>query len=285
MKQYLDMLQRILDEGTWTHNRTGIDTIAMSGMMFEHDMSKGFPVLTTKKIGLKTCFAELEMFIKGIHNKQFLEERNCKIWREWASPTLVPYGHDEETKAKMLAEPELGPIYGFQYRHFDGDWKNDTGGVDQLKGVIETIKKDPTSRRLIVSAWNPKQISEMALPPCHMIYELLVYPDNGTIDLMWFQRSSDFFAGVPFDIASYAMLLTLIAKETGYKPGKLIGFFGSCHIYKNQMDAVKEQLQRTPKELPTIEISNWTDIWSWKYTDFVVNNYNPDPSIKAPIAV
>jgi thymidylate synthase len=285
VKEYLDMLRYTLENGVKTHNRTGIDTIATSGYMFKHDMSKGFPALTTKKIGMKTCCAELEMFIKGIHNKEFLRERNCHIWDSWCSTAIVPYANDEETKKKMAAENELGPIYGFQYRHFNGDWRKDEGGVDQLKNVIETIKKDPTSRRLVVSAWNPQQLDEMALPPCHMIYELLVYPEQNRIDLMWFQRSSDLFAGVPFDIASYAMLLTLIAKETGYNPGTLIGYFGSCHIYENQLDAVKEQLQRTPKELPTIEITNWNGIWNWKNTDFELKNYNPDPSIKAPIAV
>ena len=268
MKEYLNMLQKTLDTGVWTHNRTGIDTIAMSGYMFEHDMSEGFPLLTTKKMGLRTINAELEMFIKGIHNKKFLQERKCKIWDEWASPAIVPYGHDEETKAKMAAEPELGPIYGFQYRHFNGDWRTDEGGVDQLKNVIDTIKKDPTSRRLIVSAWNPQQLGDMALPPCHMMYEILCYPDQNKMDLMWFQRSSDEFLGVPYDIASYAMLLTLIAKECGYTPGKLIGYFGSCHIYENQIAQVKEQLKRTPHKLPTVEITNWKSIWDWTYTDF-----------------
>lgn len=285
MKEYLDVLQKILDTGVWTHNRTGIDTIAMSGAMIEHDMSKGFPLLTTKKMGLKNINAELEMFIKGIHDKKFLEDRKCKIWSEWCSPTIVPYGNDDETKIKMAAESELGPIYGFQYRHFNGDWRNNEGGIDQLKNVIETIKKDPTSRRLVVSAWNPQQLDEMALPPCHMIYEILVYPDQNKIDLMWFQRSSDFFLGVPYDLASYAMLLTLIAKETGYTPGKLIGFFGSCHIYKNQIDQVKEQLSRVPHKLPTVEITNWTDIWNWQYTDFELKDYECDGKLTASVAV
>ena len=285
MKQYLDMLQKVMDTGVWTHNRTGIDTIAMSGCMFEHDMSTGFPILTTKKMGLKNINAELEMFIKGIHNKEFLKERNCHIWDEWASSAIVPYGNDDETKAKMAAEPELGPIYGFQYRHFNGDWRKDEGGVDQLKNLIDTIKKDPTSRRLIVSAWNPQQLDEMALPPCHMIYEVLCYPDQKKMDLMWFQRSSDAFLGVPYDIASYGMLLTLIAKECGYTPGKLIGYFGSFHVYKNQIDQVKEQLTRTPHKLPTVEITNWKSIWDWKYTDFELKDYECDGKLTAAVAV
>lgn len=281
MQAYLNMLQKTLDNGVVTHNRTGIDTLATSGYMFEHNMADGFPLLTSKKMGLKNICAELEMFIKGITDKRFLQERNCKIWNEWCSPKIVPYGNDPETKAKMAAEHELGPIYGSQWVAFNGD----TEKGNQLKTVIDTIKTDPTSRRLVVSAWNPLQLDEMALPPCHMIYELLVYPEQGTIDLMWFQRSSDLFLGVPYDIASYAMLLTLIAKETGYTPGKLIGYFGSCHIYNNQLEQVKIQLQRPTHKLPTVEILNWKSIWDWQYTDFELKDYVCEDKLTASVAV
>ena len=282
MKQYLDILERILNEGKIKHNRTGIDTLSISGSMIEFDMSSGkFPLLTTKKMGLKNICAELEMFIHGIADKKYLQERNCHIWDEWANPAKVPYGNDEETKAKMKSETDLGKIYGYQWNNF-----NDSG-INQLKNVIETLKTNPTDRRMIVSAWNPQQLGEMALPPCHYCFQLL--SNDGYVDLLWNQRSSDFPLGVPYDLASYAMLLTLICKQVGMKPGKVIGFFADSHIYVNQIDMVKTQLERTPFESPSVEIlnaddPNWT-IWDWKYTDFELKNYNSHSALKAPVAV
>lgn len=282
MKQYLDILERILNEGKIKHNRTGVDTLSISGSMIEFDMSTGkFPLLTTKKMGLKNICAELEMFIHGIADKTYLQERNCHIWDEWANPAKVPYGNDDETKAKMKSETDLGKIYGYQWNNF-----NDSG-INQLKNVIETLKSNPTDRRMIVSAWNPQQLGEMALPPCHYCFQLL--SNDGYVDLLWNQRSSDFPLGVPYDLASYAMLLTLICKQVGMKPGKIIGFFADSHIYVNQIDMVKTQLERTPFESPTVEIlnaddPNWT-IWDWKYTDFELKNYNSHSALKAPVAV
>ena len=281
MKAYLDYLQYVLDNGVKTKNRTGIDTIACSGYMLVHDMKDGFPLLTTKKMGIKNIASELEMFIKGITSKKFLQDRKNHIWDEWCNPKKVPYGNDEETKAKMAAEDDLGPIYGAQWVNFNGD--SEKG--NQLKNVIETIKKDPTSRRLIVSAWNPLQLDQMALPPCHLGFELLCYPEQGTMDIIWAQRSCDSFLGVPYDLASYALLLTLICKETGYKPGKVLGMLGNCHIYENHLDVVREQLTRTPHKLPTIEIENFTSIWDWKYSDVKLLNYESDGKLVGAIAV
>jgi len=281
MKAYLDYLQYVLDNGVWTKNRTGIDTLACSGYMLEHDMKDGFPLLTTKKMGIRNIAAELEMFIKGITDKRFLQERKCHIWDEWCSPEKVPYANDEETKAKMMAEPELGPVYGSQWIAFNGDAEKG----NQLKTVIETIKNDPTSRRLIVSAWNPLQLDKMALPPCHLGFELIVYPEQGTIDIIWAQRSCDSFLGVPYDLASYALLLTLICKETGYKPGKVFGMLGNCHIYKNHLDVVKEQLSRKPYKLPTIEIENFTSIWNFYYKDVKLIDYKSYDKLTGAIAV
>ena len=250
--------------------------------MIEFDMSTGkFPLLTTKKMGLKNICAELEMFIKGIANKEFLKERNCHIWDEWANPAKVPYGNDEATKAKMAAENDLGKIYGYQWNNF-----NDSG-INQLKNVIHTLQTNPTDRRMLVSAWNPQQLDQMALPPCHYCFQLL--SNEGYVDLLWNQRSSDFPLGVPYDLASYAMLLTLICKQVKMKPGKVIGFFADSHIYVNQIDGVKEQLQREPMTPPSVEIlnaedPNWT-IWDWKYTDFELKDYQSHPSIKFPVAV
>jgi len=281
MKAYLDYLQHILDNGVVCKNRTGIDTIATSGYMLVHDMKDGFPLLTTKKMGLKNIASELEMFINGITDKRWLQERNNHIWDEWCSPLKVPYANDEETKAKMAAETELGPVYGYQWRHFDGN--KETG--DQLKNVIETIKKDPTSRRLIISAWNPNQLHEMALPPCVIGYEFLCYPETNTIDIIWAQRSVDSFLGLPFDLAEAALFLMLVCKETGYIPGKVLGMLGNCHIYKNCLDQVKEQLSRPTHKLPTVEITNWSSIWNWHYTDFDLQNYESEGKLTASVAV
>lgn len=282
MKQYLDNLKRILSEGKLKHNRTGVDTLSVSGTMIEFDMSSGkFPLLTTKKMGLKNICAELEMFIHGIADKKYLQERNCHIWDEWANPAKVPYGNDDATKEKMKAETDLGKIYGYQWNNF-----NDSG-INQLKNVIETLKTNPTDRRMLVTAWNPQQLNEMALPPCHYCFQLL--SNDGYVDLLWNQRSCDYPLGVPYDMASYAMLLTLICKQVNMKPGKLIGFLADSHIYVNQIDAVKEQITREPYELPSIKILNadnpdWT-IWDWKYDDFELENYTYHPSIKMTVAV
>jgi thymidylate synthase len=281
MKAYKDYLQYVLDNGVMTANRTGINTLACSGYMLKHDMKDGFPLLTTKKMGIKNIASELEMFIKGIQDKRWLQERNNHIWDEWCNPKKVPYGNDEETKAKMMAEPDLGPIYGKQWVCFNGD--SEKG--NQLKNVIEMIKKDPTSRRLIVSAWNPLQLDQMALPPCHVGFELLCYPEQGTMDIIWAQRSCDSFLGVPYDLASYALLLTLICKETGYTPGSVYGMLGSCHIYENHLDVVKEQLSRPTHKLPTIEIENWKSIWDWQYTDVKLLNYESEGKLVGAIAV
>lgn len=281
MKAYKDYLQYVLDNGVMTANRTGINTLACSGYMLKHDMKDGFPLLTTKKMGIKNIASELEMFINGIQDKRWLQERNNHIWDEWCNPKKVPYGNDEETKAKMMAEPDLGPIYGSQWVCFNGD--SEKG--NQLKNVIEMIKKDPTSRRLIVSAWNPLQLDQMALPPCHVGFELLCYPEQGTMDIIWAQRSCDSFLGVPYDLASYALLLTLICKETGYTPGSVYGMLGSCHIYENHLDVVKEQLSRPTHKLPTIEIENWKSIWNWQYTDVKLLNYESEGKLTGAIAV
>lgn len=281
MRAYLDYLQYILDNGVITKNRTGIDTLACSGYMLVHDMSEGFPLLTTKKMGIKNIASELEMFINGITSKKWLQDRNNHIWDEWCNPQKVPYGNDEVSKQKMLEEDDLGPIYGSQWVAFNG---NSERG-NQLKAVIDTIKTDPTSRRLIVSAWNPLQLDQMALPPCHLGFEILCYPETKTMDIIWAQRSCDSFLGVPYDLASYALLLTLICKETGYIPGKVIGMLGNCHIYTNHLDVVKTQLTRRPHALPTIDIENWSGIWNWHYTDVKLNNYTSEDKLTGAIAV
>jgi thymidylate synthase len=253
--------------------------------MFEHNISEGFPLLTTKKMWVKSIFAELEFFIKGITSKKWLEDRSCTIWREWANPKIVPYGHDEETKKKMMGEDDLGAIYSFQYRHFGAPYSKNsaTGGVDQIKEAINLLKTNPNSRRIIVTAWNPVQLDEAALPACHYGYQLIVQGDK--LNLLWSQRSVDVALGLPYNIASYAMLLMLYALESGFKPGKLIGFLGDTHIYTNHIDGLKEQLSRETLELPKLTIPNFTSIFDWEYTQFEIDNYHPHPAIKFDIAV
>lgn len=281
MKQYLDLLKTILNNGTLKHNRTGIDTISYPCQFIRHDMREGFPLLTTKKVGLKTVCGGLEMFIKGEHSKKFLHERNVKIWNEWSNPQKVAYSTDPEQQKLMEAEDDLGKIYGYQWNNF-----NDSG-VNQLKNAVETLKTNPTDRRMLVSAWNPLQLNEMALPPCHFCFQLI--SDGEYVDLIWNQRSLDAFLGGGFDLASYGMLLTLICHQVKMKPRFLAASFGDAHIYVNHLEQVKEQLSREPYKLPTVKIlnaddPNWT-IWDWKYTDFTLENYQCHPAIKAPIAV
>lgn len=290
MQAYLNIVKTILEKGELKHNRTGVDTIAIAGAMFEHNMEKGFPMLTTKKVPFKVVATELEFFIKGLTDKQWLKDKNCHIWDEWASPLKVAYGHDEETKKKMFEERDLGPIYGFQWRHFNADYKNfdsdyTNQGVDQLKNLVEKLKTDPNDRRMIVSAWNPIKLKEMALPPCHYSFQITVI--NGKLNLLWNQRSVDTMLGLPFNITSYALLLHLLAKESGLKEGKLVGFLADTHIYENHIEGAKEQLTRDPNiyPLPQIITENFTSIFDWKAEDSKIENYQSYPKIEFPIAV
>lgn len=290
MRAYLDIVQKILKEGHLENTRTGVKAYTIAGAMFEHDMSKGFPLLTTKKTPFKLVATELEFFLNGITDKKWLQDRNNHIWDEWAKPQLAPYGHDEESKKKMLAERDLGPIYGFQWRHFNAPYENYTSdyegkGVDQIKKVIETLKTNPRDRRMIVNAWNPQQFGEMALPPCHYSFQITVI--DGKLNLLWNQRSVDTMLGLPFNIASYALLLHLLAKESRLKEGKLVGFLADVHIYENHVEGAKEQLTRDPSKypLPTIETENWNSIFDWKAEQTKLLNYQSYDKIAFEIAV
>ncbi len=290
MKSYLDIVKHILDKGEKKENRTGTDTISVAGVMFKHDMADGFPLLTTKKVPFRLISSELEFFIKGITDKQWLQDRKNFIWNEWAHPAKAPYGHDEASQKKMLLERDLGAVYGFQWRHFNAEYKNyDTDysgqGVDQLKNLIRKLKTNPNDRRMIVMAWNPAMMSEMALPPCHYGFQVTVL--NGRLNLMWNQRSVDVMLGLPFNIASYALMLHLLAKETGLKEGVLTGFLGDTHIYENHVEGAKLQLERSPDDykLPNLETENFKNIFDWTYDDSIVKNYESHPRIKFDIAV
>ena len=288
MKAYLNIVRKVLEEGVLEKNRTEFPAIRIAGAIFEHDMSEGFPLLTTKSVPFRLVSSELEFFIKGITDKEWLRERNNHIWDEWCSPDIVPYAHDEETKKKMMEERDLGPIYGWQWRNFNGTyngWKAGLSddGFDQIKMIVDTMKKDPTSRRMICSAWNPIQQKHMALPPCHYGFQVTV--TDGELNLMWNQRSVDVALGLPFNIASYALLLHLLAKEAGLKEGKLVGFLGDVHIYKEHEEGMREQMTRKPFPLPKLVTENFTSIFEWKYEDSKIENYEHHPRIKFEIAV
>jgi len=288
MRQYLEIVGEVLRRGVQKSTRTSVDVLSISGRMFQHEMAEGFPLLTTKKIPYRLPASELEFFIQGITDKQWLQERGNHIWDEWCTPKKVPYGNDDDTKARMMEERDLGPIYGFQWRHFGARYEGYEGdyaekGFDQLAKVVETLKKDPTDRRMIVSSWNPLDKEEMALPPCH--YSFQVGVSDGRLDLSWTQRSVDVMLGLPFNIASYATLLHLLAKEGGFKEGVLTGFLQDTHIYKTHLEGAREQVTREPLTLPRIETSHFTSIFDWGYTDSRVVDYRSHPSIKFEIAV
>ena len=276
MRDYLSIVRNILVTGDYKENRTGVPTYSIAGAMFEHDMSDGFPLLTTKSVSLRLVASELEFFIKGLTDKNWLQERNNHLWDEWCWQLKVPYGHDKETQQKMFEERDLGPIYGFQWRHFDAEYDGfdkdySKQGIDQLENLIDTLKTNPNDRRMIVSAWNPNQVDEMALPPCHYGFQVTVTDDK--LNLMWNQRSVDTALGLPFNIASYGLLLHLLAKETGFEEGYLVGFLGDTHIYENHVESLKKQLSRVPKDLPSIETENFTSIFDWEYADSKVIGY------------
>lgn len=290
MRAYHTIVETILENGEPKQDRTGTGTRSISGMLFSHDMQTGFPLLTTKKVPFRLVASELEFFLKGNTDKAWLTAQNNHIWDEWAHPKKAPYGHDAASKERMRLENDLGPVYGFQWRHFDADYIDQytdyTGqGIDQIADIIKRLKETPEDRRMLVLAWNPKQLQSMALPPCHYGFQLTV--TNGRLNLLWNQRSVDVMLGLPFNIASYGLLLHLFAKEAGYKEGRLVGFLGDTHIYENHIEGAREQLTRDPDTypLPTITTDSFTSIFDWAYTDTTVHNYQSYPRIEFPIAV
>ncbi len=290
MDAYHQIVRTVLDQGTLKQTRQGPDAWTIAGAMFEHDMANGYPLLTTKKTPVRLIASELEFFIKGITDKKWLQDRNNHIWDEWAHPKKAPYGHDEVSKKRMLEERDLGPVYGFQWRHFGAQYIDHTTdytgqGVDQLKKMVDTLKANPNDRRMIVNSWNPSVLGEMGLPPCHYSYQVTVL--DGRINLLWNQRSVDVMLGLPFNIASYALLLHLLAKETGYKEGKLVGFLADVHIFVNHVEGARELLSRDPNKypLPQIKTESFTSIFDWKAEDSTVVGYESYPKIAFEIAV
>ncbi|MGA3014993.1 MAG: thymidylate synthase [Bacteroidales bacterium] len=264
MKQYLDLLDHILKNGYEKSDRTGTGTISVFGYQMRFDLQEGFPALTTKKLHLRSIIHELLWFLKGSTNIQYLHDNGVSIWDEWASQ-----------------EGELGPVYGYQWRSWP---KSDSTHVDQIKRVVDSIKNNPDSRRHIVSAWNVGELDKMALPPCHLLFQF--YVAGGRLSCQMYQRSCDIFLGVPFNIASYALLTMMMAQVTGLKPGEFIHTLGDAHIYLNHIEQVKLQLTRTPFPLPKMIINpEIHDIFDFSYADFSLQDYQAHPHIKGKIAI
>jgi len=294
VRAYLDLVRRILDEGEVRPNRTGVDTLATPGATFEHDMADGFPLLTTKQVAYKLVRVELEGFIYGITTKKWYRDLGCHIWDDWCRPDKVPYAHDDETRAKMAAELDLGPIYGWQWRNFGAtypDWRSESRligmpigrGVDQLSDVVRKLHESPDDRRMVVSAWNPVDVPKMALPPCHWGFQVLVI--GGRLHLTWVQRSVDVALGLPFNVASYATLLHLLALEGGFREGRLIGFLGDTHVYLNHVEGLRRQLEREPLPLPRLETAPFQGIFGWRHEDTRVVGYEHRGKIAFEVAV
>jgi thymidylate synthase len=264
MRQYLELMEHVLADGVEKRDRTGTGTVSTFGYQMRFDLSDGFPLVTTKKLHLKSIVHELLWFLAGNTNVKYLNDHGVSIWNEWADD-----------------HGELGPVYGRQWR----SWPTPDGGaIDQIANVVEMIKRNPDSRRLIVTAWNPADVDKMALPPCHCLFQF--YVAKGALSCQLYQRSADIFLGVPFNIASYALLTMMMAQVTGLKPGTFIHTFGDAHLYLNHLEQARLQLSRAPRSLPTMRINAAVkDIFSFRFEDFALEGYEPHPHIKAAVAV
>ena len=264
MRSYLDLLRHVLDHGTPKSDRTGTGTVSVFGAQLRFDLSAGFPLVTTKKVHLKSIIHELLWFLKGDTNVKYLQDNGVSIWNEWAR-----------------TDGELGPVYGYQWRAWPAP---DGRHIDQITQLLEQLQKNPDSRRMIVSAWNVANLDKMALMPCHAFFQF--YVADGKLSCQLYQRSADMFLGVPFNIASYALLTMMIAQVCNLKLGDFVHTFGDTHIYMNHIAQVKEQLSRTPRALPVMKLNPAVkDIFAFKYEDFTLEGYDPHPAIKAPVAV
>ena len=264
MQQYLDLMRHVLEHGHKKNDRTGTGTFSVFGWQMRFDLALGFPLLTTKKLHTKSIIHELLWFLQGDTNIRYLQENGVRIWDEWAD-----------------ANGDLGPVYGSQWRSWPAP---DGRGIDQISNVLDMIRRNPDSRRLIVTAWNPADVDKMALPPCHCLFQF--YVANGKLSCQLYQRSADVFLGVPFNIASYALLTHMVAQQTGLEVGDFVWTGGDCHIYDNHVEQVREQLSRDPYPAPTLRFSRTPDsIFDYEYDDFVVDDYQHHPAIRAAVAV
>lgn len=264
MRQYLDLMQHVLDEGVEKHDRTGTGTLSVFGHQMRFDLARSFPLLTTKKLHLKSIIYELLWFLAGDTNIKYLNDHGVHIWDEWAD-----------------ARGDLGPVYGQQWRSWPA---RDGGTIDQIANLVLAARRNPDSRRLIVTAWNPADVDRMALPPCHCLFQF--YVANGTLSCQLYQRSADIFLGVPFNIASYALLTMMVAQVTGYQPGEFIHTLGDAHLYFNHLEQARLQLTRSPRPLPIMRLNpQIRDLDAFRYEDFVLEGYEAHPHIKAEVAV
>lgn len=264
MQQYLDLMKHVLETGAQKGDRTGTGTLSVFGHQMRFDLANGFPVTTTKKLHLRSIIIELLWFLRGDTNVGYLRDNKVSIWDEWA---------DENG--------DLGPVYGYQWR----SWPDPKGGsIDQIEKLLHSLKQNPDSRRHMVTAWNPADVDSMALPPCHCLFQF--YVADGKLSCQLYQRSADIFLGVPFNIASYALLTLMVAQVTGYEPGEFVHTFGDAHLYSNHIEQANKQLAREPKALPVMRINpDVTDLFSFEFSDFTLDGYDPDPHISAPVAV
>lgn len=281
MREYLDLLRYTLENGEIRKDRTGVGTIGIFGAQLRFDLAKGFPLVTTKKVHMKSIVQELLWFISGSTDNAWLNERGVTIWNEWATA--------EQCAKFGRRAGDLGPVYGHQWRNFGATLRADgsyaKNGVDQLKVLVESLKLNPQSRRLIVSGWNPLEATAVALPPCHTLFQFHV-SESGKLSCQLYQRSADLFLGVPFNIASYALLTHLLAQACGLQPGHFVHTFGDAHIYSNHVEQVKLQLSREPRALPVLKLNpEVKDLFAFKYEDIAIEGYDPEPAIKAPVAV
>lgn len=281
MKAYLDLLRTVLENGEDRSDRTGVGTRGIFGAQLRFDLSRGFPLVTTKKVHTRSIIQELFWFLGGHTDNAWLRERGVTIWDEWSTA--------EQCARFGRRAGDLGPIYGHQWRNFgatenaDGTFQND--GVDQISGLIEEIRRNPASRRLIVTGWNPAEANRVALPPCHTLFQFHV-SGNGRLSCQLYQRSADLFLGVPFNIASYALLTHMIAQVCGLGVGDFVHTFGDAHIYKNHFEQVKLQLSREPRALPTLRLNPAVkDLFAFRFEDVAIDGYDPHPGIKAPVAI
>jgi thymidylate synthase len=282
MRQYLGLLREVLEDGASRGDRTGTGTRSLFGRQVRYDLREGFPLLTTKKLHLKSILHELLWFLSGETRVEPLQERGVRIWNDWATA--------EQCARFGRQAGDLGPIYGHQWRNFgatqadDGSFRQD--GVDQITELVEQIKANPWSRRLIVSGWNPGEADKVALPPCHTLFQFHVNPDTKRISCQLYQRSADIFLGVPFNIASYSLLLLMVAQVCDLEPAEFVHTFGDLHLYNNHVEQAEEQLAREPRTLPTMRLNpDVKDIFGFAYEDFTLENYDPAPHIKAPVSV
>lgn len=294
LRSYLKILKHILEDGYLKENRTGTDTLAMPGISWEHDMSDGFPLLTTRKLPMKAIAAELEGFIKGITSKRWYQEKNCRFWDFWCNPEKLVGNargsrlvvNDSVYKLMQKEEDDLGPLgYSYQMRNFNLAYDENCDGtlrkIDQLKNIVDKLKNHYNDRRMLVINYNPAQLDKMALPPCTVAWGVTVIGNK--LHLSWFQRSVDTIKGMPSDIANMALMLMLLCRQSGFEPGKLSALFMDCHLYVNHIETAKKQLMREPRESPSIIIrpeSGDFDIFQWTNADLILQNYNPHPAIK-----